>query len=306
MAEVKYLYLSADIADFQGFNPIKFTAQYLADYRAAIDAAIAFTDDETVVDMGQERTQEVAAYMEEARTLYKHIKYFVEEAYPNNVARKNRFGLDNYEESRKSPVNMVAFLTQLHTQGTVFLNNLTTVGLQASKIADILALRNKLQVANAAQKAFTGERQELTQLRAKAFAQMDNFTQAICKAGKLIFEGDFAKYRQYTIYKTSDTATVPTHTISPTSTEVAFTDDSNPIADTTAFLLENEGDSTLTFYTNTNLSEAAPANVATVEGNSSVEITAGEMAGSSFAQVVVRNDSQQQGRYRIRRLEEVV
>ena len=305
ISEVKYLYLTADYAEFQAFNPVKFTPQFLTDYRAAIDASIAFTDDETVVDMGQERTQDVTAYMEDARKLYKHVKYFVEEAFPNNPARKNRFGLDNYEDARKSPVNMVAFLTQLHTQATAFQNDLVAVGLQATKIADILALRNKLQTANATQKAFTGERQELTQKRAGILARMDELTQAVCKAGKLIYEDNFAKYRQYTIYKTADTTSAPTHTISPTSSEVAFTDANNPITETTTFLLENEGDSDLVFYTNTNLSEAAPTLVATVAANSSVELTAGEMQGSSFAQVIVRNDSAQQGRYRITRLEEM-
>ena len=98
---------------------------------------------------------------------------------------------------------------------------------------------------------------------------------------------------------------MPTHTVAPTSTEVAFTDASNPISDTTAFLLENEGDTDLTFYTNTNLSEAAPSTVATVAAGSSVELTAAEMAGSSYAQVIVRNDSQQQGKYRRTRLEEM-
>ena len=162
-----------------------------------------------------------------------------------------------------------------------------------------------MQGANATQKAFSGERQEITQNRAKILATMDEYTQATCKAGKIIFEGDFAKYRQYTIYKTTDTTTTPTHTIAPTSTEVAFTDANNPITDTTTFLLENEGDTDLVFYTNTNLSEAAPATVAIVAANSSVELTAAEMAGSSYAQVVVRNDSQRQGRYRITRLEEM-
>ena len=305
IAEVKYLYLSADYADFQAFNPVKFTPQFLTDFRGAIDRAIAYEDDEAVVDMGQERTQEVTAFMEEARKLYKHIKYFIEEAFPNNAARKNRFGLDNYEDARKSPINMVAFLTQLHTQAVAFQADLVTAGLQAGKIADVLSLRNKLQGANATQKAFSGERQEITQNRAKVLAAMDEFTQAACKAGKLIFEGDFAKYRQYTIYKTADSTTAPTHTVSPTSTEVAFTDANNPITDTTTFLLENEGDTDLVFYTNTNLSEAAPTTIATVAANSSVELTAAEIGGSSHAMVIVRNDSQQQGKYRITRLEEM-
>lgn len=305
IAEVKYIYLSADYAEFQAFNPVKFTAQFLTDYRAAIDRAIAYEDDEAIVDMGQERTQEVAAFMEDARKLYKHIKYFIEEAFPNNAARKNRFGLDNYEDARKSPINMVAFLTQLHTQATAFQGNLVAAGLQAGKIADVLTLRDKLQGANATQKAFSGERQEITQNRAKILAAMDAFTQAACKAGKLIFEGDFAKYRQYTIYKVNDTTTTPTHTVAPTSTEVAFTDATTPITDTTTFLIENEGDTDLVFYTNTNLSEATPATVANVAANSSVELTAAEMGGSSHAMVIVRNDSPQQGRYRITRLEEM-
>jgi hypothetical protein len=306
IAEVKYLYFSNDFLEFQNLNPIKFTNLFMNDFRTAIDTVIAFRDDELVVDEGQELTQTVAQLMEDARKLYKHLKYFIEETYQNNEPRKNRFGLDNYEEARKSPINMVAFLTQLHTQATFFQNDLTTTGLNPAKIADILPLRNQLQQANAAQKAFTGERQELTQERTALLEMMDSFTQAVCKAGKLIYENNPAKYRQYTLYQTSSTTATNVHNISGTSTEVAENSTPTPITQATVFRLENQGNTALQFYCNDSLSDAAPSNAISLAAGATVEITASEIVGTGYNLLIVRNEEGVAGKYVVRRLQEVM
>lgn len=305
IAEVKYLYFTADFLEFQALNPIKFTTQFMNDFRNAIDIVIAFRDDELVVDEGQELTQTVAQLMEDARKLYKHLKYFIEEAYSKNEPRKSRFGLDNYEDARKSPINMVAFLTQLHTQATLFQNDLITAGLNPVKIGDILPLRNQLQQANALQKAFSGERQELTQERTALLEIMDSFTQAICKAGKLIFEDNPAKYRQYTIYQTSNTTTTNVHTISGTSTEVAENSNTQLITPTTVFRIENQGNVALQFYCNNSLSDAAPSNAINLDAGSTVEITAAEIVGTGYNLLIARNETGNAGRYIVTRLEEI-
>ena len=128
----------------------------------------------------------------------------------------------------------------------------------------------------------------------------------VCKAGKLIYEDNPAKYRQYTIYQTSSTTAASSHNISANSAEVADNSNTTPITQTTAFRIENQGNTPLQFYVNESLSDAMPTTAITVNANSSIDITAGEIFGTGYQVLIARNDNPQVGQYNVSRLQEVV
>lgn len=293
IAMVKRTYLQEDWQDFQDFNPIKFTNQFLQDYDAAILAARDVPLDEVVVDEGVELTNTLNEKMETSRKLYKVVKYFVEEAYQTNEARKSRFGLDDYEDARRVPAKMWVFLSNLHKQCTYFQQDLMNVGLSLTKINEIATLRDEIQTALVAQKGHAGVRIESTQSRGEIFTTLYSFIQQTCKVGKIIYEDENdAKYRRYLMPKSNDSS-IEKDTIISANTQKALIDEG--ITETSSFELINTGDVPLIFYIVENISDTAPSNAMTLNAGENATVIASEISSGDYNLLVARNNSTQSG-----------
>lgn len=303
MASQKLTYLQQDIADFQAFNPVRFTAQFITDYQAAILAARDYVDDETVVDGGMSLTQIVQEKLKEAQKLYKIIKYFVEDAFATNEGIQNKFGLDTYKNIRVTPAQMVMFLSNLYTQCTQYQTELLAKGLNPAKITEIATLRDDLYAAVNQQATFTGERLSTTQQRKILYEAMDIFTQETCRAGKLIYEDiDAAKFQNYTIYQAvSNTSAIQTHNISPNSTEIAV---SAGIDDTKGIRFFNKGDNNLDIYIVGSLQDA-PTQSRAVLPQETVIVPTTAISNGQYQVLVVRNSAGVGGKYEVEVLESV-
>ncbi|MFN0204246.1 MAG: hypothetical protein ACKVTZ_22200 [Bacteroidia bacterium] len=303
VASQKLNYLQQDFADFQAFNPARFTGQFLIDFEAAILAARDFVDDETVVDGGMSLTQTVQEKLKEAQRSYKIIKYFVEDAFAMDLGVQNKFGLDNYKDIRTNAQQMVLFLTNLHAQCVKYEAQLVAKGLNATKITEIGQLKEALYLAVNEQNSFTGERLSTTQTRKQLYETMDSFTQETCRAGKLIYEDiDDAKFQNYTIYQiSSSNATTQTHNISANSTEVVI---NNGIDDTKGIRFFNKGDNALDIYIVASLQDS-PTQQRTVAAQETVIIAASSISNGAYNALVVRNLANTVGKYEVEVLEQL-
>ena len=300
----KLQYLQQDYAEFQLFNPVRFTPQFLLDYEAAILLARDFVDDETVVDGGTSLTQQVQDKLKEAQKLYKLIKYFVEDAFASDLGIQNKFGLDNYKDIRTNPGQMVLFLSNMHAQCVQYQTQLVAVGLNVTLIANIASLRDDLYASVNKQATFSGERLSTTQKRKALYEAMDNFTQETCRAGKLIYEDvDDAKFTNYIIYQAiGNAAASQTHNISPNSTEIAV---STGIDASKGIRFVNKGDSNLEIYIVASLQDS-PTQSKNVLPQETVIIAATDISNGQYNVLVVRNISNLIGKYEVEVLEEVV
>lgn len=303
MASEKLAYLQQDLIDFQNFNAIRFTTQFIADYQMAIIAARDFVDDETMIDTGMTLTQTVQDKLKEAQKLYKILKYFIEDAFTNNTGVQNKFGLDNYKEVRTNPSQMVMFLSNLSTQCMQYQSQLVAKGLNASKITEIATLRDSLYQAVNEQAVFVGERLGTTQKRKQLYEAMDAFTQEVCRAGKLMYEDiDNAKYQNYTIYQvTNNNTNSQTHNISANSTEIAV---STGIDDTKGVRFYNKGNNSLEIYIIASLQDT-PTQSKIVQSQETVIVSANSISNGAYNVLVVRNIYNNVGKYEIEILEEM-
>ncbi|MCD4819483.1 MAG: hypothetical protein K8S23_12405 [Candidatus Cloacimonetes bacterium] len=98
---------------------------------------------------------------------------------------------------------MQRYLTVLHTTATKYSTELIAVGFDQAAISGIKTTFDKLLNANNAQKYYKGERLTITQQRIELMNATWEIVLNVCKAGKIIYADNPAKYKQYVIYESS-------------------------------------------------------------------------------------------------------
>lgn len=208
LGRLKQGFLVADIADFAAFDP-SFSPTYISAFVAAIDAAEAFPDDETVVDIMTGFTIIRDTKWTECKKAYQRLKFFIEKAFPTNVAIQNEFGFNDYYESSKTVEKMIRFMYKLYQTAMKYSVQLTQANVTATDIAALLTLHDELKEADYKQEEYKNERQKLTQRRGELVEDLyKNYISYICKAGKIIYADNPAQYARYLLPARS-TSTAP-------------------------------------------------------------------------------------------------
>lgn len=185
-----------DKADFILFDA-DFSDPYAANWLTAITNAEALLADETLDDQGAQLTGEVEKQMTLCRDKFQDSKYFIEKAFPANVAVWNEFGYDNYNDARRVQLKLVQFMKSFHSTATKYSVQLIAKNYTQLMIDEIATLRTALDAANQAQELFLGNLGVQTQTRYLANNTAWNFSIQVCTAGKRIYKNDYAKYQRY-------------------------------------------------------------------------------------------------------------
>jgi hypothetical protein len=208
LGRLKQGFLAADIADFAAFDP-SFSPTYISAFVAAIDAAEAFPDDETIVDIMTGFTIVRDTKWAECKKAYQKMKFFIEKAFPINIAVQNEFGFNDYYESSKTVEKMIRFMYKLYQTAMKYSVQLTQANVTATDIAALLTLHDELKEADYKQEEYKNERQKLTQRRGELVEDLyKNYISYICKAGKIIYADNPAQYARYLLPARS-TSTAP-------------------------------------------------------------------------------------------------
>lgn len=102
-----------DLAAFTGFDAV-LDATFESDWQADIDAARDTESDETVEDQISQLTATVNDTWNDCKTCFQDAKYFIEKAFPNNVAAQNEFGFDDYRKMSRDQDKVFPFMKQFH------------------------------------------------------------------------------------------------------------------------------------------------------------------------------------------------
>ncbi len=162
-----------------------------------IENAAAVSQDSQYVGGQSELTENVETIMENCRTFFQSMKYFIEKAFPGQTAIHVQFGYNDYDASRKSETRMIKFLDMLHKAAVGHSAKLIEAGFPQEKIDNIAALSKQLSDADYAQEMAKKKRPSVTQERITILNDCYEVMQHVCKAGKIIFADDRAKYDQY-------------------------------------------------------------------------------------------------------------
>lgn len=185
-----------DSAEFIGFDA-DFDAPFAENWTTAISSAEEASQDVMLIDQLAGLTKTVDDNMEEARNFYQKLKYYIEKAYPGNKPVQNEFGFNDYESARRSTPKFINFLTMLHAAGVKYTTELIAAGVTQEVIDQIITLRDALKDADQVQEVFKKNRPLETQTRVEKLNECWKFSKKVCKAGKIIFASDAAKYNQY-------------------------------------------------------------------------------------------------------------
>ena len=185
-----------DKLDFSQFDS-SFADPYVDSWDAAIISAETVAQDAELIDQMAQLTAIVNEKMKEAQEYYHRIKYYMEKAFPNNIAIQNEFGRNDYEKARNSTPKLIAFMTALSKAITKYNTELLASGCAEEYLLEAPTKLEDLRTAENNQELFKKTRPVETQKRLELLNSCWVFSKNVCKAGKIIYSDNAAKYNQY-------------------------------------------------------------------------------------------------------------
>jgi hypothetical protein len=240
-----YYCLVNDLVSFTGFAP-KFVQAYVDGMLALIQAALSAPQDSQVVDIQAQKTDVVNTDMELCRKLITKLNFFLADACKENIYLINEFGREEYPEARNSQKGLIVYMQRVVAACNKHAAELIAAGFSQAQIDELKDAADALLAANNDQEFYKGERRTLTQQRIEKMNAAWEVVLEVCKAGKIIFDDNPAKYKQYVLYKSGSGsgADVFSGDIAPGATVEILSEDITP---STMLDLENTGLTTLQF-----------------------------------------------------------
>lgn len=195
---VRLIYIQ-DEDKFFAFDPDTFKPLFKDDWEISLNKSSATETAETRQDQLTVETEEVLALMADSRKKYIQIKYFVEKAFEKSEGKRNKFGLDNYEEASQNQHAMALFMENLETQCNEPVQKaaLLAAGLGQPAIDEIGPLVKGLKGEEAEQEAFKKTSGSATDERIAQYNESFEFWQKVARASKVIFYDNPTKQNEY-------------------------------------------------------------------------------------------------------------
>jgi hypothetical protein len=188
--------VSADLARFTAFDSTINAAAQTA-YLAAITAAETVVDDTAIVGQLKQSTENMLTDMENAKAKYNEVKYYVMKAFPNSPGTHYEFGINEYDNARKSATKMIQFLDDLSKAAVKYQTQLVASGYSATAITGIATLRTDLLTKSNSQKMVRKQRPKQTEDRVMVLNTCYARMALINGAAQIVYANDYAKQQQF-------------------------------------------------------------------------------------------------------------
>lgn len=192
-----------DQATFAAFDT-DFGATFADDWQTTINNALNHLTDESVTDQQRQLTEAVEEAMTACRRKYQSTKYFIEKAFPDQPARWDEFGFNDYGAARSKQASLLDFMRILFLKATEYAAELAAVGYDAAQVTEIQALASTLDTANITQNKFKRQRRRLTHDRIAAYNAVWAVVTKVARVGKLVFIDSPAQYNEYLLPTTEE------------------------------------------------------------------------------------------------------
>jgi len=187
-----------DQADFVAYNA-GFASPYETEWENLIKAAYAVPTDEQVKDISQQLIAEVKAKMKAARQCFQGAKPFIRNAFPDDATKWELFGFSAYRKDHRTQAAFIQFLYLFHKAAVKHSAQLIAVHFTQAKIDDIKTKADELNAAKSAQEDYGRSTTGLTDHRITTMNAVWQVLTAVAEAGKFLYAGNWAKYRQYVL-----------------------------------------------------------------------------------------------------------
>jgi len=283
-----------DKADFIAFSP-KYADPYGADLEVKIQAAKDVVPDSVHVDIISGLTAELEAKLDVCRIEEQKFFRFVADIFPNNPAKLNQAGKNDYEVARNFPEKMLTLLKISKEFADENAAALTAKGYTVAMAGELLTARTNLETAlinqNKAQKA----RKVNTELRRTTVNEAYDAVRDLCEDAKIIYVRDFAMYNKY-LLPGVDTGSVVVSTILPGKSKTVmhrlFTSESK-------LLIKNLEEADLLF--GLAAEENASVDRVLLAGNTEKEVLVSDLGDLGYSYLNVTNkDSVKSGKFSVK------
>lgn len=238
-ARVIHGLLLEDIANFTAFD-VTINAAFAEVFLETIENAETLVADSAIIDMQAQKTEQILEAMNKAKIKYGDVKYFVQKTFPKSLPSQNEFGLNDYERARRSSIQMVQFLDEMHKACVKYQTKLLASGFNATAIEEIVTIRTELQTANIDQEIFKKQRPKQTEDRVTVLNSCYEMLTQVNAAGQRVYMNDYAKRHQFVYKPTTKTASTVTFNgeVAPDTVAIAGT---IPYATDNVFTFINTG-----------------------------------------------------------------
>lgn len=197
-----------DKSDFSQFDT-SFADPFSDNWGEAIALAEILAQDAELSAQLAQLTALVNAKMKESQDYYQRIKYYFEKAFANNLAIQNEFGRNEYEKARKTTPKLVSFMQNLSKALQKYNAQMLASGCSQEFINEAPNHLEALRTAENSQELFKKTRPVETQKRLQEMNNCWEFSRNVCKAGKIVYSGNAAKYNQYLLPGETPKETTP-------------------------------------------------------------------------------------------------
>jgi hypothetical protein len=197
----------AENAKFVAFDPD--LTMDLSDRILAKLAEISDMDPDFMLEgMQMQATKKVVDLSDSVIGNVRTVKYYVEKAFPGDSIVMNIFGFPELAIARKSQLKLMMFNKGFAKTVVKYKTQLTDKGMSLTLLDEIVQQAVDLDEANVEQEQAKKDRYAATGLRIKAYDELWIMVGSIAKAGKLIFENEPDKLRDYILDRSPKKKTV--------------------------------------------------------------------------------------------------
>ena len=298
-AKVVHAHLRNDLALFNELDST-FTEASLDTIGVQINLAEAQLPNEVLNDEQVIKTESTEEIMQRARKHWQKFKYFItQKTYPNDVARQNKFGLDNYKNARRSQAEMLIFLKTLAGVSREHEAELLASGMSATLIADSMNIWEALDKNNIEQEMFKGDKGVQTQDRIKDLNLLFTYIRTVRESAKIVFDGDAANMKRYLYQRRNTTSNdeSPEKFMVAGNTKTAIV--KSNITESSVFEIENIGSVSLSFYVGENTEDETPSNAKTIRAGEKISMMTSDIQTDEdvLAMFIASNTNTEEGSF---------
>ncbi|GGX33754.1 hypothetical protein [Aquimarina muelleri] len=194
--DITLKHLKTDIEHFTVFDK-KLNPDFVTDLEKQVTQAYKDGGDILNITQLQEKTELVKKTMQECRTYFKHLKYWVLDVFPSQNAIQRQFGIGRFKDVTKNQLKMISYLEGLTETIQQHYTALETAEVPAELLKQPSVLAETLRNANIEQEQKKGTRTIDTEKRVDQLNALYHVLQKINAAADTVFEEVPAKRNLY-------------------------------------------------------------------------------------------------------------
>ncbi|WP_271765469.1 hypothetical protein [Aquimarina algiphila] len=188
--------LKTDLEEFVSFDS-KLNAAFITDLEQKISLAYKEGGDDVNVAQLQQKTEAVDIAMQDCRTYFKRLKYWVLDAFPGKKAIQKQFGIGKFRNISGSQTKMIQYMEGITDTINEHRATLEAVGTPVDLLNQSTALSRALRTANKEQEQKKGTRTVDTAARVEQLNELYAILQKVNAAADNVFEEQPTKRELY-------------------------------------------------------------------------------------------------------------